>query len=118
MIVNAYTQKSVRAQSRNDEGPILVGKGNNATTGPHANAVRGKLAASNDAALPTATGRMLIGLGRRVQLILILWLWGGRMWTGLGNWIRKRCKAREVLRRLWLRDDPGTSVSNARARGL
>ena len=32
VIVNAYTQKSVRTQSRNDEGPILVGKGNNVTT--------------------------------------------------------------------------------------
>lgn len=32
VIVNAYTQKSVRAQSRNDEGPILVRKGNNVTT--------------------------------------------------------------------------------------
>ena len=32
MIVNACTQKSVRAQSRNDEGPILVGKGSNVTT--------------------------------------------------------------------------------------
>jgi hypothetical protein len=32
VIVNAYTQKSVRAQSRNDEGPILVRKGSVLTT--------------------------------------------------------------------------------------
>jgi hypothetical protein len=32
VIVNAYTQKSVRAQSRNDEGPILVRKGADVTT--------------------------------------------------------------------------------------
>lgn len=32
VIVNAYTQKSVRAQSRNDEGPILVRRGTNVTT--------------------------------------------------------------------------------------
>jgi HD superfamily phosphohydrolase len=32
VIVNAYTLKSVRAQSRNDEGPILVRKGNTVTT--------------------------------------------------------------------------------------
>ncbi len=32
VIVNAYTQKSVRAQSRNDEGPILVRKDANVTT--------------------------------------------------------------------------------------
>jgi hypothetical protein len=32
VIANSYTLKSVRAQSRNDEGPILVRKGNNLTT--------------------------------------------------------------------------------------
>ena len=32
VIANAYTQKSVRAQSRNDEGPILVRKGTEVTT--------------------------------------------------------------------------------------
>ena len=32
VIVNAYSQKTVRAQSRNDEGPILVRKGSSVTT--------------------------------------------------------------------------------------
>jgi hypothetical protein len=32
VIVNSYTLKSVRAQSRNDEGPILVRKGTDVTT--------------------------------------------------------------------------------------
>ncbi len=32
VVVNAYSQKSVRAQSRNDEGPILVRQGSRVTT--------------------------------------------------------------------------------------